>query len=288
MSMYDQPYRSRRTSFSAGQSFAPYNDPFRPPRDGFNDPYNNGYSEVSGQAGPPPPASMPMPMPNQPPPPASSQQFPPPPGNYGNFPPPPGAMGTSYSMGNREQYNSPPEPMGYDQNPTGVPPPRAAYPDSYDNSPLSDSYFPQQLDDGFGARGRTFSTGGPGYGPPALLPSAPPMTPFPSSYGGKRMRRASSVGPGGFGLGGHMSMSDPYRRPGGVTVKFRPSGGHRDGITLNEATDSIRLSRSHIYAVRDIVDMRGRLTLKVRVRFSPHLSIESRCCILLICAFIDG
>jgi hypothetical protein len=273
MSMYDQPqYRSRRTSFSAGQSFAPYTDPFRPTRDGFNDPYNPGYSEVSGQAGPPP-ASMPMPMPNAPPPPASSQQYPPP-GSYGSFPPPPGAMGTSYSMGNREQYTSPPEPSGYDPNPTGVPPPRAAYPDSYDNSPLSDSYFPQQLDDGFGARGRAFSTGGPGYGPPALLPSAPPMTPYPSSYSGKRVRRASSVGPG-FGYAGHMSMSDRHRLPGGVVVKFRPSGGHRDGITLTEATNSVRLSRSHVYALRDIADMRGRLTLKVRVRFSTCISLPS-------------
>ncbi|KAH9970828.1 hypothetical protein BGW80DRAFT_1175521 [Lactifluus volemus] len=59
-------------------------------------------------------------------------------------------------------------------------------------------------------------------------------------------------------------MSDPYRLPGGVTIKFRPSGGHRDGISLTEAMNSVRLSRSHPYAIREIADMRGRLTLKVR------------------------
>jgi hypothetical protein len=113
-------------------------------------------------------------------------------------------------MGNHEQYTSPPEPSGYDQNPTGVAPLRAANPDSYDNSPLSESYFPPQLDDGFGAHGRPFSTGGLGCGPPALLPSAPSVTPFPSSYSGRRVRRWS-VGPGS-GLAGHVSMSDPYPR----------------------------------------------------------------------------
>ncbi|KAI0253142.1 hypothetical protein BJV78DRAFT_1197037 [Lactifluus subvellereus] len=231
--MYEQPHtynRTRRTSFSAGQTFAPYNDPFRPGRDGFNDPYNNGYSE----------------------------QFPPA-GGYGSYPPP-GAMGTSYSMGNREQPPSPPEPSGFD--PTGVPP-RAAYPDSYDNSPLSDSYFPAQLDDGFGARGRAFSTsGGGGFGPPALLPSAPPMTPYPSHHSVKRMRRASSVGPG-YGHMGH--IADPYRSSGGIVVKFRLSGGHRDGISLNEATNSVRLGRSTNYSIRDLApDHRGRITLKVR------------------------
>jgi hypothetical protein len=267
MSMYDQPasFRNRRTSFGAGQAFAPYTDPFRPSRDGFNDPYNTGYSEVSGPTGPP---ATTMPIPNAPPPPASSQQFQPA-GGYGSYPPP-GAMGTSYSMGTREQTTSPPEPSGFD--PTGVPP-RTAYPDSYDNSPLSDSYFPPQLDDGFGSRGRAFSTGG-GFGPPALLPSAapPPMTPHMSTYSSKRVRRASSVGPG-FGIAGH--MSDPYRHSGGAVVKFRPSGGHRDGISLNEAMNSLRLSRSNSYSLREFpVDGRGRITLKVRVRFFHLLSFS--------------
>jgi hypothetical protein len=64
-------------------------------------------------------------------------------------------------------------------------------------------------------------------------------------------------------------MSGPYRLPGGVTVvNFRPLGGRPDGITLTEATNSVPLSPSHLYAVRDIADMHGHLTLKVRVRFS--------------------
>ncbi|KAI0299705.1 hypothetical protein B0F90DRAFT_583530 [Multifurca ochricompacta] len=170
MSMYDQPatYRNRRPSFSsgpsfgAGQGFPPYNDPFRPGRDGFNDrgqfsdPYNaGGYPEVSGPPPGPPPPRMPSgpqngPVPNAPPP-LVSQPFPPN-GGFGSFPPP-GAMGTSYSMSTREQRPSPPfePPSGFE--PTGAPPPRAAaaYPDSYDNSPLSDNYFPPPIDDGFGA-----------------------------------------------------------------------------------------------------------------------------------------
>jgi len=59
-------------------------------------------------------------------------------------------------------------------------------------------------------------------------------------------------------------MSDPYRLSGGVTIKFRPSGGHLDGIALTEATNRVRLSRSHPYAVRSIVDMCNHLTLKVQ------------------------
>jgi hypothetical protein len=187
-------------------------------------------------------------------------------------------------MGNPEQ--SPSEPSGHDQNPTGVPPPRAAYPDSYDNSPFSDSYFPPQL--GFGARSRTFS---PGYGPPTLLHSAPLMAPFPS-YNGKPMRRSSSIGPG-IGLAGHMSMSGPYGLPGGVTVKFRLSGGRLEGVTLTEAMNSVRLSRGHSYAVRDIADMRSRLTLKVRVRFSSIRTCVSPSLLVPLlhfcwCDFTDG
>jgi hypothetical protein len=192
-------------------------------------------------------------------------------------------MNTSYSMGNREQHPSPPyETSGFE--PTGGPPRAAAgYPDSYDNSPLSDNYFPPPLDDGFGvpgrdgfggresfgardgfgARARTLSTGGGGgFGPPALLPSAAPMTPYPSHYSAKRSRRASSVGPG-MGLAGY--VPDPYRRPGGVNVKFRLKGGYRQGISLSEATESARLSRSMSYSMQDLApDARGRITLKVR------------------------
>jgi hypothetical protein len=85
-----------------------------------------------------------------------------------------------------------------------------------------------------------------------------------------------------------MSMSDPYRLPGGVIIKFRPSGGHRDGISLTEAMNSVRLSRSHPYAIREIADMRGRLTLKVRVRFSSFFRTPPVSIVLLMFDFIDG
>ena len=276
MSHYGQStsYRDRRPSFSSGpsfggaQGFASHND-YR--RDGFSDrgpgqfgdSYNNGFPEVSDNG--PPPLVPPYPSSGQSLDygPTTSQSFPQSNG-FGSYPPP-GVMNTSYSMSNREQHPSPPfEPSGFE--PTGGPPPRAAaaYPDSYDNSPLSDNYFPPPVDDGFVPRGRTLSTGGGGFGPPALLPSAPPMTPYPSHYGSKRARRASSVGPG-MGLIGY--TPEPYRRHGGVHIKFRVKGGFRQGISLNEATESTRLSRSTTYSMHDLApDVRGRITLKVRVR----------------------
>ena len=282
MSMYDQPtsYRNRRPSFSSGpafgtsQSFAPHND-FR--RDGgysdrgqFGDPYaGSGFSEVSGQHGPPPlpPRLQSGSSPDDPPPLLPTSQSFPQSNGFGSSYPPPGIMNTSYSMSTREQHPSPAyETSGFE--PTGAPPrAAAAYPDSYDNSPLSEPYFPPPMDDGvgFSARGRTLSTGG-GFGPPALLPSAPPMTPYSGHSGhySKRGRRASSVGPG-MGLVGY--TPDPYRRPGGVNVKFRLKGGYRQGISLSDATDSARLSRSTNYSLHDLApDARGRITLKVRVR----------------------
>ena len=51
-------------------------------------------------------------------------------------------------------------------------------------------------------------------------------------------------------------------------VKFRLSGEQPDGISLGEATNSLRFSRGHNYSLRDLApDARGRITLKVRVRF---------------------
>jgi len=42
-------------------------------------------------------------------------------------------------------------------------------------------------------------------------------------------------------------------------------GGFRQGISLSEATDSARLSRSVSYSLHDLApDARGRITLKVR------------------------
>jgi len=170
---------------------------------------------------------------------AFSESYPQSNGFAGSSYPPPGIMNTSYSMGTP-----------------------AAYPDSYDSSPLSDNFFPPPMDDGFSARGRTLSTGGGGFGPPALLPPTQSMTPYTPHHFSKRGRRSSSVGPG-MGLGGY--APDPFRRPGGVNVKFRLKGGYRQGISLSEATDSARLSRSMNYSMHDLApDHRGRITLKVR------------------------
>ena len=149
---------------------------------------------------------------------------------------------------------------------TGIPPPAtAAYPNSYDASPLSHSQFlAPLLDDGGFSRGRPLSTGG-GFVPPPLTSSGQP---YPSHYRPRRARRASSIGPG-MGLGGY--VPDMYHRPGGrVAVKFRLTGEHRSGITLNEALSSERLSKSRAYMLHDIApDMYRKITIKVRVRCLP-------------------
>jgi len=120
-------------------------------------------------------------------------------------------------------------------------------------------------DGGFSNRGRTLSTGGGSFGPPgALVPSAPPMTPYASHYGlPKRARRASSVGPG-MGMG--YVAPDMYHRPGGrINIKFRLKGESNSGISINEALNRERLSQSHAYLMHDIApDMTSRITLKVR------------------------
>ena len=267
---YDS-FRRRGSSFSSG-GIPPHVDAFRPSRDGFNNDYS--YSEVSGPPNGPPPNSAfghssysNFHNNNTLPPPSSLPQSSFAPGGSGSFPPPPpGSISASYPMGNSEQhsfggFDSPP---GF--NPTGIPPPATGYPNSYDNSPLSDNQFPALVDEGgFSNRGRTLSSGGGGFGPSALVPSAQPMTPYPSHYGlPKRARRASSVGPG-MGMG--YTPHDMYHRPGGrVTVKFRLKGESHSGISVNEALNRERLSQSQAYLLHDIApDMSGRITLKVRV-----------------------
>jgi len=233
------------------------------PNGGFND--FGGYPEVSGPPNYPPPLTGPgrssyssMPNPNIPPPASLSQSYP------SSGPGFSGGLGPSYPMSNRDQTSF---PGGFDtpgMSSTGIPPPAGApYTNSYDNSPLMDSQYPPPLlDDGGYSRGRTLSTGG-GFGQPPFMSSGQPMTPYPSQYRPKRARRASSVGPG-MGHGGY--VPDMYHRPGGrVAIKFRLTGEHRSGITLNEALSSERLSQSRPYMLHDIApDMYRKITLKVR------------------------
>ncbi|KAH9991440.1 hypothetical protein BJV77DRAFT_1007459 [Russula vinacea] len=136
----------------------------------------------------------------------------------------------------------------------------APYSNSYDSSPLSDNQF-VSLDDNYGTRQRTLSAGGGGgFGPPALLPSAPPMTPYPSHYSGKRMRRASSVGPGWDTRALH------------VAIKFRLKGSTHSGISLSEALERVRLSTGNAYLMHDIAsDMYGG-KIQLRVRWSGYRS----------------
>jgi hypothetical protein len=292
---FDQYHTTRRRSFSGGFPAGGGGGGFPPPhsdggfrRDGFsNDPYNSSYQEVSGPPshpppgmsqtqGRPPPSNMPYPDDDLSPLPPSSQPFQS--GGPGSFPSSVG-MPASYSMGGtREPYSSSPYDTG--MNSTGLPPPpgpHAAYSNSYDNSPLSDNQYPLDDGGGFQPRGRTHSTGG-GYGPGALVPSAPPMTPYPSHYSSKRSRRASSVGPGA-GMGYAGIVGDPYRghtgrHPSGhTTIKFRLKGSTHSGISVNEALERMRLSQGSAYLMHDVsMDMSGKISLKIRVRFSSSPS----------------
>ncbi len=90
-----------------------------------------------------------------------------------------------------------------------------------------------------------------------------------SHYRPKRVRRTSSVGPG-MGLGGDVPDMSHHDRPRGRVVKFRLSGEHRSGVSLNEASSSKRLSKSRAYMLRDIAQgMYSKMTVKVRVRCLP-------------------
>jgi hypothetical protein len=276
MSSYDQFHRRR--SFSGG---FPGNGGLAPPphSDGgyrYNDPYNSSYQEVSGPPTYPPPNAAQgryqsdMSFPDSPPSFSSSQPF----QSGGSFPSSAG-MPSSFQLGTREQ----PPFATNDSPPTGMLPQPAAYSNSYDSSPLSDNQFANLDDNNYSSRGRTLSTGGGvSFGPSAIIPSAPPMTPYPSHYSAKRMRRASSVGPA---MGYAGIVGDPYHRPGGnVTIKFRLKGSNHHGISVAEALDRVRLSQGNTYLMHDIApDMYGKISLKVRVRFAflrPRVSLIRR------------
>jgi hypothetical protein len=109
---------------------------------------------------------------------------------------------------------------------------------------------------------------------PPFTSSGRPVTPDLSHYRPKRVRRASSVGPG-MGLGGDVHDMSHHDRPGARVVKFRLSGEHRSGVSLNEAMrpealSSKRLSKSRAFMLRDIAQgMYSKMTVKVRVRCLP-------------------
>jgi len=249
-------YHTRRRSFSAG---FPAGGGFPPPhsdggyrRDGFsNVPYNSSYQEMSGPPSNPPPGMSQgwawappsnMSFPNDlSPPPLASQPFQS--GGPGFFPSS-GSTPASYSMGGtRKPYSSSPYDTGMN---TGLlpPGPSAAYNNSDDTSPLSSDQYPPD-DGGFNPRGRTDSTGGD-FGPPALVPVAPPMTTHPTP---------TIVAP--------------------RAIKFRIKGSTHSGISMSEALDRVRLSQGNAYLMHDVsMDMSGKISLKIRVRFisspSPH------------------
>ena len=58
---------------------------------------------------------------------------------------------------------------------------------------------------------------------------------------------------------------DSFRRL--MTLKFKPKGTHRSGVSLNEALDNIRISGDKTYSPRSLnADSRGNLYMRIIVR----------------------
>ena len=52
-----------------------------------------------------------------------------------------------------------------------------------------------------------------------------------------------------------------------MTLKFKPKGTHRSGVSLNEALDNIRISGDKTYSSRALnADSRGNLYMRIVVR----------------------
>jgi len=61
------------------------------------------------------------------------------------------------------------------------------------------------------------------------------------------------------------SFLDSFRRL--MTLKFKPKGTHRSGVSLTEALDSIRISGDKTYSPRTLnADIRGNLFMRIVVR----------------------
>lgn len=274
-------FRRRGSSFSSS-GVPPHVDAFRPGRDNYSNDYSYPESSFapggSGSFPPPPPGSMSASYPM-----GNSEQH-----SFPGFDSPPGFNPTGVpppATGYPNSYDS--SPLSDNQFPALVDEGGFSGQGGFASSQggfssrgriddggfsgrgrIDDGGFSGRgrMDDGgFSNRGRTLSTGGGSFGPPgALVPSAPPMTPYASHYGlPKRARRASSVGPG-MGMG--YVAPDMYHRPGGrINIKFRLKGESNSGISINEALNRERLSQSHAYLMHDIApDMTSRITLKVR------------------------
>jgi len=52
-----------------------------------------------------------------------------------------------------------------------------------------------------------------------------------------------------------------------MTLKFKPKGTHRSGVSLTEALDNIRISGDKTYSSRSLnADSRGNLYMRIVVR----------------------
>jgi hypothetical protein len=64
---------------------------------------------------------------------------------------------------------------------------------------------------------------------------------------------------------------DSFRRL--MTLKFKPKGTHRSGVSLTEALDNIRISGDKTYSPRSLnADSRGNLYMRIVVRIFDSVS----------------
>ena len=70
-----------------------------------------------------------------------------------------------------------------------------------------------------------------------------------------------------------------------MTLKFKPKGTHRSGVSLTEALDNIRISSDKTYSARSLnADSRGNLYMRIIVRTVSGLRREQS----LMFMFISG
>ena len=82
-----------------------------------------------------------------------------------------------------------------------------------------------------------------------------------SSRRSRRLRRASTFDRSRSST----PFLDSFRRL--MTLKFKPKGTHRSGVSLTEALDNIRISGDKTYSARSLnADSRGNLYMRIIVR----------------------
>ena len=98
-----------------------------------------------------------------------------------------------------------------------------------------------------------------------------------SSRRSRRLRRASTFDRSRSST----PFLDSFRRL--MTLKFKPKGTHRSGVSLTEALDNIRISGDKTYSPRSLnADSRGNLYMRIIVCTAHGLRWEQNLMFMLI------